>query len=216
VIDLRGNPGGLLETAVAMLSRFVENKPVVRMKFRMGDDEVPHTKDGELHDFKYPIAVLIDQDSASAAEIFAGCLHDYNKATLVGTRSYGKASVQNVFTLVDHSSAKITIARYYLPGGEYIGRKVDDDGVQISGGLQPDIPVELDTNSFVTFGDPTTDNQLKRAMAVVSSPNGAPVVARKANASAPPETEQLVQPGMHRKARISPPDMVSPSPMPRH
>lgn len=169
VIDLRGNPGGLLETAVDMLSRFVDDKVVVSMKFRSGQEEVERTNPGELHDFPYPIVVLIDQDSASAAEIFAGCLHDYGKVTLVGTRSYGKASVQNVFPLIDHSSAKITIAKYFLPDGEYIGREVDQDGVKIKGGLTPDVPVELNTDIRVKLGDPQTDNQVGKAIEVVKS-----------------------------------------------
>jgi carboxyl-terminal processing protease len=169
VIDLRGNPGGLLETATDMLSRFVENKVVVSMKFRTGNVETDRTSSSELHQFNYPIAILIDQDSASAAEIFSGCLHDYGKAILVGTHSYGKASVQNVFPLVDNSSAKITIARYYLPNGEDIGRKVDADGVKIQGGLTPDVPVELSTSSLVTIGDPASDNQLAKAMDVLKS-----------------------------------------------
>jgi carboxyl-terminal processing protease len=169
VIDLRGNPGGLLETATDMLSRFVSNKVVVTMKFRNGNVETDRTSANDLHPFSYPIALLIDQDSASAAEIFSGCLHDYGKATLVGTHSYGKASVQNVFPLVDNSSAKITIARYYLPNGEDIGRKVDADGVKTQGGLTPDVPVELTTSSLVTFGDPTSDNQLAKALEVLKS-----------------------------------------------
>jgi carboxyl-terminal processing protease len=169
VIDLRGNPGGLLETATEMLSRFVEDKTVVKMKFRDGHSETDKTSSSELHAFKYPIAILIDQDSASAAEIFSGCLQDYGKATLVGTHSYGKASVQNVFPLVDNSSAKITIARYYLPNGDDIGRRVDADGVKTQGGLTPDVPVDLSTSSLVTFGDPATDNQLAKAIEVLKA-----------------------------------------------
>ena len=169
VIDVRGNPGGLLETATDMLSTFVEDKVVVTMKFRSGQVETDKTSSGELHTYNYPIVILIDQDSASAAEIFSGCLHDYGKVTLVGTHSYGKASVQNVFPLVDRASAKITIARYFLPGGEYIGRELDQDGVMIKGGLDPDVKVELNTDKQVTFGDPASDNQLAKAIEVLKS-----------------------------------------------
>jgi len=142
---------------------------VVTMKFRDGKVETDRTNSGELHEFNYPIAILIDQDSASAAEIFSGCLHDYGKVTLVGTHSYGKASVQNVFPLVDRASAKITIARYFLPGGEYIGREVDEDGVMTKGGLEPDVKVELNTDKQVTFGDPVSDNQLAKAVDLLKS-----------------------------------------------
>lgn len=164
IIDLRGNPGGLLTTATEMLSRFVEDKVVIRMKFRNGDEEVERTYSGSKHEFDYPIACLINEDSASAAEIFSGCLRDYGKATLIGEHSYGKASVQNVFPLVDDASAKITIAKYYLPDGEYIGRKVDADGVYVSGGLEPSVHVALDMSRMPTFGDPKTDTQLARAI----------------------------------------------------
>jgi carboxyl-terminal processing protease len=171
VIDLRGNPGGLLETAVDMLGRFVENKVVVKMRFREGDEEVAYTDRGRLHNFNYPVVVLMNEDSASASEIFAGCLKDYGKAILVGTHSYGKASVQNVFPLVDQSSAKITIARYYLPRTPYFGRKVDEDNVFVSGGLQPDVHVELDLDADPEPGNPKTDNQLRKAIEVIQQRN---------------------------------------------
>jgi len=177
VIDLRENPGGLLETAVDMLSRFFENKLVVKMKFRDHPDESATTYPGVLHDFNYPIAVLMNEDSASAAEIFAGCLHDYGRAKLVGTHSYGKASVQNVFPLIDKSSAKITIAKYFLPVTPFFGRKADPYGAYVSGGLEPDLKVELSTSSDVVFGDPKTDNQLQAAIHLLNPPT--PVVAKR-------------------------------------
>ena len=167
VIDLRGNPGGLLDTAAAMLSRFGENKVVVKMRERGGAEEVVRTYSGFTHSYDYPIAVLINEDSASAAEIFSGCLRDYGRAKLVGQHSYGKASVQNVFQLVDHSSAKVTIAKYYLPQSGFIGRKVDEDGVYVSGGLLPDIDVPLDMDKDPQAGDPKSDNQLARAIELV-------------------------------------------------
>lgn len=169
VIDLRSNPGGLLETAVDMLSRFVSDKVVVRMKFRDGKEEVARSYPGVLHRFDYPVAVLMNDESASAAEIFAGALHDYGKVTLVGTHSYGKASVQNVFPLIDHSSAKITIARYYLPITPFFGRKVDEYGTFVSGGLQPDVNVDLDLSKDPEIGNIKSDNQLKRAVQVILS-----------------------------------------------
>jgi len=171
VIDVRGNPGGLLETAKEMLSRFVDGKVVVKMRFRDGSEQVERASNGGARQFDYPVVVLMDENSASAAEIFAGVLKDYGKASLVGTHSYGKASVQNVFPLLDHSSAKITIAKYYLPFAGYIGRKVDEDGVYISGGLEPDVKVEVNTNTEQVFGEPATDNQLKKAIEVVRSKN---------------------------------------------
>lgn len=167
VIDLRGNPGGLLDTTREMLSRFVENKVVVKMRLRGGEEEEVRTFVGLAKETNYPIAILIDENTASAAEIFAGCLSDYGKATLVGTHSYGKASVQNLFPLKDSASAKVTIAKYFLPSGKDIGRKVDSDGVFLTGGLRPDVQVELDPNVDPMPQDPKTDRQLSKGIEVV-------------------------------------------------
>jgi carboxyl-terminal processing protease len=145
----------------------VENKVVVKMRFRDGNEEVAYAPGGQVHKFNYPVVVLINEDSASAAEIFAGCLKDYGKATLLGTHSYGKASVQNVFPLVDQSSAKITIAKYYLPYTPFFGRKVDEDNVFVSGGLEPHVKVELDIDNDPEIGNPKSDNQLRRAIEVI-------------------------------------------------
>ena len=170
VIDVRGNPGGLLETAVEMVSRFVEGKTVVTMKDREGRRSRASSQFGQVREIRYPIAVLIDEDSASAAEIFAGVLHDYRKASLVGTHTYGKASVQEVKELIDGASAKITIAKYFLPSGEDISRKVDEEGQYVSGGLRPDFEVKLEEGkqySFSDFGNPVRDPQLRRAIDVL-------------------------------------------------
>ncbi len=169
VIDLRGNPGGLLETAKDMLSRFVENKVVVKMKGRGGQEEVLNTESGMARKWSYPITILLNDDSASAAEIFSGVLQDYGKATLVGDHSYGKASVQNVHPLIDNASVKLTIARYFLPSGRDIGRKVDEDGVYVSGGLAPDVKATIDPNDDIIFGDVKSDTQLQKAIEVLKS-----------------------------------------------
>lgn len=183
VIDVRGNPGGFLETAVELLSRFAENKVVVSMKMKDGSTNREYTKSGMLHNFTYPVVVLINGDSASAAEIFSGALHDYKMATLVGTHSYGKASVQEVYDFKDGSSGKITIARYFLPSGDDIGRKVDEDGTYLSGGLDPDVHVDLadvlpedlaaqSANRDSDLPDPKTDSQLRKAIEVALSKAG--------------------------------------------
>lgn len=167
VIDVRNNPGGLLETAVEMLSRYADNKVVVKMRMRDGREEVAKTYYGQRQPLRYPIVVLVNEESASAAEIFAGAMRDYKLATLVGEHTYGKASVQNVYALVDGSNAKITIARYFLPSGQDISRRVDEDGQYVSGGLQPDYKVDLDPLTPVQFGDPEKDPQLKKAIELI-------------------------------------------------
>jgi len=167
IIDLRGNPGGLLQTAVEMVSRFVENKVVVKTRDRDGKTSSVMSESGLRREWPYPVVVLIDEDSASAAEIFSGALHDYRKVQLVGTHSYGKASVQEVKDLIDGASAKITIAKYFLPSAQDISRKVDEDGQYISGGLHPDYLVNLDDNADIVYGDPKKDPQLKKAIDVI-------------------------------------------------
>ncbi|MCB8932783.1 MAG: S41 family peptidase [Fimbriimonadaceae bacterium] len=169
IIDVRNNPGGLLETAVEMLSRYADDKVVVKMRMRDGREEVAKTYYGQRKPLGYPVIVLVNEESASAAEIFAGALRDYKLATLVGEHTYGKASVQNVYALVDGSNAKITIARYFLPSGQDISRRVDEDGQYVSGGLQPDYKVELDLTTQVVFGDPDKDPQLKKAIEIIQS-----------------------------------------------
>jgi len=179
IIDMRGNPGGLLEVATEILSRFVENKTVVTMKGKNGESETVTTPAGRLAEIPYPVAVLINEESASAAEIFAGVLRDYKKATLVGKHSYGKASVQNVFTLVDQASAKVTIARYYLPSGDDISRRVDEHGTYVSGGLEPDIIVPLRIDKNTVIGEPDGDSQLARAIELIKEKRGQTIQARK-------------------------------------
>jgi carboxyl-terminal processing protease len=170
VIDVRSNPGGLLDSASEMLSRFVENRIVCKMKMRNSKEEVVHSYPGFLKEFGYPVVILVDGDSASAAEIFAGALRDYGLATLVGDHTYGKASVQNVFELTDGSSAKISLARYLLPFNGDISRKVDDDGQYVSGGISPDVLVKLSEEDLLTEpGNPEKDPQLKKAVEIIQA-----------------------------------------------
>lgn len=172
VIDLRGNPGGLLQTAVEMLSLFLDQKTAITMRTREGGDRVVQTLGGFKMKFNYPITILVNADSASAAEIMAGALQDYKLATLVGEHTYGKASVQEIFPLTDGSSAKVTIARYFLPNGTDIGRKVDDDGQYVSGGIKVDVEVELQDSPAPVIGDPKADSQLAKAMEVIMQKRG--------------------------------------------
>ncbi len=167
VIDVRGNPGGLLESVRDILSLFLENKPAVTLKMRGGAEERTVTLVGKKREMTYPIVVLVNEDSASASEILAGVLKDYRIATLVGEHTYGKASVQNVISFRDGSSAKFTIARYYLPSGEDIARKLDDDGMYVSGGIKVHQEVKLQDSPAPVMGEPKTDNQLAKALEIV-------------------------------------------------
>lgn len=172
IIDLRNNPGGLLETTVELLSLFFDGKAVVKMKGRDGREEIVPTRSHEVRVMAYPITVLINEDSASASEIFAGVLQEHKRATLIGEHTYGKASVQDIRRIADSSSAKITIARYLLPSGRDIGRRVDDDGMYISGGLEPDVKIEFPPDAAGSFGDPKSDPQILGALKLIREKRG--------------------------------------------
>jgi len=171
IIDLRGDPGGLLDTARDLLARFFENGIVVKMRRRDGSEEEEHTPPNFKRTLDVPIAILINEDSASASEIFAGCMHDYGLATLIGTHTYGKSSVQHIFPMIDGAGVKVTIAKYYLPTTPYFGREVDADGTYIRGGLQPDVLVKLDPKVELDPAKPETDAQLSKAIEFLAAKN---------------------------------------------
>jgi len=172
VIDVRSNPGGVLESVSEMIGAFRGGTTVVTMKGREGAIKKESAPEGFELGWHGPIAVVMNEESASAAEIMAGVLQELEKATLVGHHSYGKASVQNVFTLFDGASAKITTAKYFLPSGRDISRKVDPDGAYISGGLHADVEVDLVINEDTRFGEPGRDSQLDKAIEIVKQKLG--------------------------------------------
>ncbi len=174
IIDLRGNGGGLLNAAVEMLSLFVSDKPVVSIKSGDGHVERAKTPAGGAVSLKVPVTILVNGESASASEIFAGALRDYKKAVLVGTHTYGKASVQDLYQLSEGASLKVTIAKYFLPQTPDISRKQDEDGTYVSGGLKPDFEVELDISKDTRFGEAGKDSQLDKAIAYIRSLQSAP------------------------------------------
>ena len=151
VLDLRSNPGGLLQASVAAANLFVPQGPVVSVVHKDGSKEIYSSN---LASINYPLAVLINGGSASAAEILAGAIKDTNAGTLVGTKSYGKGSVQGVIPIGNAEAIKLTIAKYYTPSN------VSIDGV----GIEPNIIVELPK-------DAKTDVQLAKALAVVKNKN---------------------------------------------
>lgn len=132
VLDLRDNPGGLLESGVDVARLFLKDGEVITRQYRGQQSETyPVSEPGALVDL--PLVVLINHGSASAAEIIAGAIQAQQRAPLVGAPSFGKDSIQLVFTLSDESSLHITAARWWVPGLAYA----------IAGeGLQPDIPVQ--------------------------------------------------------------------------
>jgi carboxyl-terminal processing protease len=132
VLDLRNNPGGLLDQAVAVSDAFLDRGEIVSTRGRRSDDAQRYNaRSGDIAG-GLPVAVLINGGSASASEIVAGALQDHHRAILMGTRSFGKGSVQTIIPLAGHGAMRLTTARYYTPSGRSIQAR----------GIDPDIVVE--------------------------------------------------------------------------
>ncbi len=154
VLDLRGNPGGFLQSAVAIGSYFLPTgKVILREKFGGDREEVLYRSQGRtLHGFApKEMVVLVDGGSASAAEILAGALSEHGVATLMGARTFGKGSVQELVRLPNRSSLKVTIARWLTPMGQSIS----------DGGLEPQVLVERSFEDREAGIDPQLDAALK-------------------------------------------------------
>lgn len=160
VVDMRGNPGGFLDSAVYLSSEFLpEGKLVVKQESTLnGSHEYLVTRTGKL--MTIPITVLIDKGSASASEIFSGALRDHKRATLVGEKSFGKGSVQEALDLKDGAGLHVTVAKWILPGGEWINGRGIEPSVKIE-----NKPIEPDTNNTPTAEElKANDLQLKKAV----------------------------------------------------
>ena len=120
ILDLRNNPGGLLDQAVSVSDAFLDKGTIVSIKGRRENTERVYTAKKQGDDVRVPMVVLINAGSASASEIVAGALRDQKRALIVGERSFGKGSVQNIIPLADGSGLKLTVALYYTPNGSSI------------------------------------------------------------------------------------------------
>jgi carboxyl-terminal processing protease len=152
VLDLRDNPGGLLEESAKVAGMLVPKGPIVSVVQRNGQRD---TKYSSLEEVKYPLVVLVNGGSASAAEIVSGAVQDTGAGTLVGTKTYGKGSVQTIIQLDSGTAIKLTIAKYLTPNDRSI------NGV----GIEPDIKVDVPE----TKEAPTKDIQLDKAIEVVKA-----------------------------------------------
>jgi len=176
IIDLRNNPGGLLSEAVKVSDLFLpEGKLIVYTKGRR-DEEKYYAKEEPVVPSYIPVVVLINKGSASASEIVTGALQDHGRATIVGEKSFGKASVQNIIPLEDNSALKLTVAYYYTPKGKLIHKE----------GITPDIKVEMDAKTWEKLSEtirkmriegngekvillPDIDVQLRKALEVLKA-----------------------------------------------
>jgi carboxyl-terminal processing protease len=143
VLDLRGNPGGVLESAVGVADDFLESGVIVRAEGRAAGARFEHSATAGDLVRDAPVVVLMDHGTASGAEIVAGALRDHGRATLMGERTFGKGSVQTVIPLRDGQALKLTTSRYFTPSGVSIHERGLEPDVLLAGALQPESPATV-------------------------------------------------------------------------
>lgn len=153
ILDLRNNPGGFMETAIDVASAWLDHRIVVRERKRDGA-VVEHESNGLARLQAIPTVVLVNEGSASAAEILAGALQDYGAATIIGAQTFGKGTVQHLTNLADGSAVKITIAEWLTPKG----RSIEKDGIT------PDVLVKIMDEDVENGRDP----QMERALQILN------------------------------------------------
>jgi carboxyl-terminal processing protease len=177
VLDLRNNPGGLLDQAISVSDAFLEKGEIVSTRGRNAEESQRYNaRPGDLTDHK-PVVILVNGGSASASEIVAGALQDHKRATVVGTRSFGKGSVQTIIPLGQNGAIRLTTARYYTPSGRSIQAK----------GIEPDIEILQDTPEDLKGKDDTKGEASLKGH--LKNPNDAATADEKTGSQAyvPPE-----------------------------
>ena len=156
VIDLRDNPGGDFDAVCKIADKLLPEGLITYTEDKNGERKDVKS---DAEEVDVPIAVLINGGSASASEVLTGALKDNGKATVVGTKSYGKGIVQNIYNFNDGSGMSVTTARYYTPSGVCI------HGI----GIEPDVVVETDSKKTVSEMEPSEDVQLNKALELLSN-----------------------------------------------
>ena len=160
IIDLRNNPGGVLGSAVGISDLFLPNGKIVETKGRSLNSVLKYSATPQDITNGMPMIVLVNEGSASASEIVAGALQDNKRATILGTKSYGKASVQTIQELSDGSALKLTTAKYFTP----LGRDIHENGIT------PDIVVELSEKDVFDLPEPyQNDKQVFQAIKLLEN-----------------------------------------------
>jgi carboxyl-terminal processing protease len=151
IIDLRGNPGGLLKASVDVADKFVYDGLIVATRGRSPREDFDHK--GEVAGtWRMPLVIIIDHDSASASEILAGAIHDHGRGTIVGEKSYGKGSVQGIFPLAaSNVGVRLTTAKWYTPSGQAIS----------GAGIKPDVAVAKSAKDAAKEKEAATNFVLK-------------------------------------------------------
>ncbi len=125
IIDLRNNPGGLLNQAISFSDLFLRKGKIVITKGRTENQNQTFTATSTTDDYDFPLVILVNEGTASASEIFAGAMQDHKRAIVIGTRTFGKGSIQSIIPLPNGTGLKVTTARYYTPGG----RSIQESGI---------------------------------------------------------------------------------------
>ena len=178
ILDLRGNPGGLLDSAIAICSFFLAPDSLVVTVKHHSDlhenresehFEEHHSRSGYQFSDKIKMIILVDGESASASEITAGCLRDHKRAVLLGSKTFGKGSVQSIIDLDDGSAVKLTVARYYTPDPDR--PTIDKNGIlpDITEPMRPGVSRSLEQGFDDGKVDLAKDSQLARALEVLRS-----------------------------------------------
>jgi carboxyl-terminal processing protease len=182
VLDLRNNPGGLLDQAVKVADRFLAQGVIVSTEARGKKPEVEQAREKDTEP-GYPVVLLVNRGSASASEIVAGALQDHGRAVVVGTRTFGKGSVQTVVELSDGSALKLTVARYFTPQHRSIQER----------GISPDVVVADGSSSASVEGDGFGEKDLKGHL-----PNDQPAQAPMTPQAGSPQAATRPDPQLDR------------------
>ena len=159
ILDLRNNPGGVLGSAVGITDLFLKKGKIVYTEGRTLNSKLEYKATPQDISSGLPLIIMINEGSASASEIVAGALQDHKRAKIVGTKSYGKASVQTIQELSDGSALKLTTARYYTP----LGRDIHTEGIE------PDVEIKRERDKAVSLPEPyDEDNQLFETIRIAS------------------------------------------------
>jgi carboxyl-terminal processing protease len=169
ILDLRNDPGGLLSEAVNVADLFLpEGRLVVYTRSRNGETQKYFARRKPVVPDELPVIVLINKGSASASEIVAGALQDYKRAVILGEKSFGKASVQNIIPLEDGSALKLTVAHYYTPLGRLIHNK----------GIVPDVQVAMDENQEEALQEAIRQKRLEGKNGLILLPEKDPQLSK--------------------------------------
>ena len=155
IVDLRDNPGGSLNAVIDILDTLLPKGIYTYLVDKDGNRQ--NYKGNHAASYEYPMVSLVNENSASASELFTGAMSDYEKATVVGTTTFGKGIVQQIFPLIDGSGIKVTMAKYYTPNGVCIHET----------GIEPDVVVELDEGEYPSMIEYEDDEQLQKAVEIL-------------------------------------------------